>query len=114
MVSTPSSEVDDPMRRESTATAAAPPGQEGNDNGIARNIIDLEKQPNRSDEPAGGLTRGDRTNAQGERKQSAEKDNEWVVKWDGDDDPHDPLNTPGWKKWLVTSDGGCGFAYWEN
>ena len=33
-----------------------------------------------------------------------EKDeDQWIVKWDGPDDPQDPLNTPGWQKWWATS-----------
>ena len=26
---------------------------------------------------------------------------EWEVRWDGENDPGDPLNTPTWKKWYV-------------
>ncbi|RXK41008.1 hypothetical protein M231_01639 [Tremella mesenterica] len=28
---------------------------------------------------------------------------EWIVKWDGPDDPEDPLNTPEMKKWIMTA-----------
>lgn len=33
---------------------------------------------------------------------SNEKGEDWVVKWDGPDDPGCPLNTPAWKKWMMT------------
>lgn len=33
---------------------------------------------------------------------SSEKDgSEFIVKWDGPDDPGCPLNTPTWRKWYV-------------
>ena len=32
-----------------------------------------------------------------------EDDDQWVVKWDGDDDPKEPLNMPTWRKQLVLS-----------
>jgi hypothetical protein len=28
----------------------------------------------------------------------------FTVKWDGEDDPGDPLNTPVWRKWYVLCD----------
>ena len=28
----------------------------------------------------------------------AKDDGEWIVRWNGSDDPKDPLNTPGWRK----------------
>lgn len=34
---------------------------------------------------------------------TGEKDQDFVVKWDGPDDPGCPLNTPSWKKWQVFS-----------
>jgi hypothetical protein len=34
---------------------------------------------------------------------SGEKEKEnWIVKWDGPDDPDCPLNTPQWRKWYVS------------
>jgi len=30
-------------------------------------------------------------------------EDQWTVKWDGPDDPQDPLNTPGWQKWCASS-----------
>lgn len=30
--------------------------------------------------------------------QPSKEDNQWIVKWDGENDPDDPLNTLKWKK----------------
>ena len=36
------------------------------------------------------------------RQASGDKEKEdWIVKWDGSDDPDCPLNTPQWRKWYV-------------
>lgn len=60
-------------------------------NGNAQNIIDLEKQQKRSDVADG----------QAPQPKSEEEEDKWTVKWDGSDDPGDPLNTPRWRKWYV-------------
>lgn len=36
-----------------------------------------------------------------ENGKSKEDEDRWIVKWDGKDDPGDPLNTSIWKKWYV-------------
>ena len=40
------------------------------------------------------------TTSKGEKHEKANEDR-WTVKWDGENDPNDPLNTPSWKKWSV-------------
>jgi hypothetical protein len=62
---------------------------------------DVEKQagvPGEEDLNVGGEE--ELVKAQMEDSEKGDEDR-WVVKWDGPDDPHDPLNTPGWKKWCV-------------
>lgn len=66
--------------------------------------------PSRSRTPAGEKTRREAVSADGgNRSRSADADQplsqekqekeDWVVKWDGPDDPGCPLNTPPWRKW---------------
>jgi len=43
-----------------------------------------------------------RRKASADEKGEKEKD-DWVVKWDGPDDPGCPLNTPPWRKWYVSA-----------
>ena len=39
----------------------------------------------------------------GTRNGDGEKEKEdWIVKWEGPDDPDCPLNTPQWRKWYVS------------
>jgi hypothetical protein len=39
----------------------------------------------------------------GSRNGHGDKEKEdWIVKWDGPDDPDCPLNTPQWRKWYVS------------
>jgi hypothetical protein len=60
---------------------------------------DLEKQVG-PHEPASPPTTT--PTASGPSASLTEKqDSEFVVKWDGPDDPGCPLNTPTWKKWYV-------------
>lgn len=36
------------------------------------------------------------------REEGDKEKGDWVVKWDGPDDPDCPLNTPQWRKWYVS------------
>ena len=72
--------------------------EERTNNGDTQNIIDIEKQNRRSDNSDDVLEGGKR---KGEE--------EWVVKFEGEDDPDDPLNTPKWRKWYVACPCICRF-----
>ena len=89
MVHTPS-EPDDSLERQlSRPTEKAGQYPQGRDeeerSGLDRN----------NDEETSGPASSERLGP------SKEDEDRWVVKWDGQDDPGDPLNTPGWKKWYV-------------
>ena len=71
----------------------------------------LERQSSRPTEKAGqhALDEEERiSSGSGEEETSApassdvpnkEDEDRWLVRWEGQDDPGDPLNTPAWKKW---------------
>jgi hypothetical protein len=52
-----------------------------------------------------GRESGDRPSGRGSKSGNGNGDKEkedWIVKWDGPDDPDCPLNTPQWRKWYVS------------
>lgn len=64
----------------------------------------LSRQPEKSargpigrDVEQGAPSSGPETSAAESPQEKGE--DQWVVGWNGSDDPEDPLNTPGWQKW---------------
>jgi hypothetical protein len=54
-----------------------------------------------------GRDSGGRPNSPGSESRNGNGDKEkedWIVKWDGPDDPDCPLNTPQWRKWYAFYD----------
>ena len=52
-----------------------------------------------------GRVRDAESSRRGSESRQANGDEEkedWIVKWDGPDDPDCPLNTPQWRKWYVS------------
>ena len=47
-------------------------------------------------------TKSGRRKVSADEKGEKEKD-DWVIHWDGPDDPGCPLNTPPWRKWYVSA-----------
>lgn len=74
-----------------------------NDHQTSR-LPDTERDAERSGEK--GLERKTETRSRRTRSPipgNKEKEKEdWVVKWEGPDDPGCPLNTPPWRKWYVS------------
>lgn len=74
--------------------------------GLASKIPDEERNfgsgagPSKDDENE-KVNKGRETEPKSKRGPSDEKgqDQDFVVKWDGPDDPGCPLNTPSWRKW---------------
>jgi hypothetical protein len=60
------------------------------------------QHPRGGDEEEGGVPRQsgeEEISVPANSERSKEDEDRWIVKWEGRDDPGDPLNTPGWKKW---------------
>lgn len=69
----------------------------------ASHLPDTERDAERSgekgpDRAMGNRSSGTRSPTRGDQDKEKE---DWVVKWDGPDDPGCPLNTPPWRKWYV-------------
>ncbi|ORX33828.1 major facilitator superfamily domain-containing protein [Kockovaella imperatae] len=59
-----------------------------------------DRQPSSREQP----DRRTSSTTQVDNSSSNEKPGDrWLVNWDGDDDPENPLNTPLWKKWAMTA-----------
>jgi len=43
-----------------------------------------------------------RRGSEGRTANGHKEKEDWIVKWDGPDDPDCPLNTPQWRKWYVS------------
>lgn len=53
------------------------------------------------EEATAGQTQEDSTASSDQLGSNKEDEDRWLVTWDRPDDPGDPLNTPGWKKWCA-------------
>lgn len=63
---------------------------------------DLRRNDEESNIRGGNDSQHGSNNTQLRKKDETEKGgDEWVVKWDGPDDPECPLNLPSWKKWYI-------------
>ena len=61
-------------------------------------LDDVEKQAGPSSSPRDS---GGRAGAKANQNEGEKGGGRWTVNWDGEDDPADPLNTPGWRKWCA-------------
>jgi hypothetical protein len=65
-------------------------------------LSDPERGNVSTQEKTGRDAQGSRRGSES-RNENGEKEKEnWIVKWDGPDDPDCPLNTPQWRKWYVS------------
>jgi hypothetical protein len=65
-------------------------------------LSDPERGNVSTQEKTGRDAQGSRRGSESRSGHGDQEKEDWIVKWDGPDDPDCPLNTPQWRKWYVS------------